>query len=135
MDDEQPISFVGTTSSDDSTEKVIEFDESGTITGAKVVTHRGQEYALRSYATLIRNGSETPLWMPLDEAYLAGDGQTYDLPVRMDFEEDDKLVLRAENVNQGGNEYHHNMTISIDYEGVVERYANRLKRRLSNDAR
>lgn len=128
MNDEQPISFVGTTASNSTTEKVHEFTDSGTITRAKIVTHSNQEYGLRNYAALVRNGSETNLWKSLDEPFLAGNGQTYDLPVRFEFEEGDELVLEAENVSSY--DYHHNMTFAIDYEGTVERFANQLRRRL-----
>lgn len=116
MNDERPISFVGVTASDSETTETHEFDQGGTITGADVYTHAGQEYALRQYAEIIREGSPTSLWEALNEDYLAGDGEDYDLPLRFEFEEGDVLRLRAENINTSGNDYHHNMSIHVDYE-------------------
>lgn len=131
MNDEQPISFIGTTGSNSTTKKVEEFDEPGVITRTKCVTHQGQQYALQQKATLVRNGSPTTLWRPLDKEFIAGNGQVYDLPMRFEFSEGDKLILEAENVNQGGNEYHHNMTVNIDLEtGIVDRLAAALRRAL-----
>jgi len=116
MNDERPISFVGVTPAEDETEQTYEFDTGGTITGADVYTHTGQEYALRQYAEIIRDGSPVSLWQALGEDYLAGDGENFDLPLRFEFSEGDVLRLRAENVNTDGYDYHHNMTIHIDYE-------------------
>lgn len=115
MNDERPISFVGVTTANSTTTKTHEFNAGGTITGADVYTHAGQEYALQQYAEIIRDGSPTSLWEGLGESYLAGDGEDYDLPLRFEFEEGDVLRLRAENIS-GSYDYHHNMTIHIDYE-------------------
>lgn len=114
MEDERPISFVGTTAANSYTEVTHEFDESGVITGADVITHTGQEYALRYYAELVRDGSKVTLWNSLGEAYLAGDGEDFDLSFRFEFQQGDVLQLRATNTSQY--EYHHNMVISVDYD-------------------
>jgi hypothetical protein len=114
MDTERPISFIGTTGANSKTQKEHEFDESGVITGADVSTHQGQEYTLRYYAQLIREGSKVTLWNPLDEVYLAGDGEDYNLSFRFEFDSGDVLQLRA--VNTSDYEYHHNMSVSIDYD-------------------
>lgn len=128
MNDEQPISFVGKTASDSTTERVEEFEHSGVLTRLKAVTHQGQQYALRQYAYLIRDGGRVPIWQSLDQEYLAGNGQVYELPIRFEFQKGDKLVLKAENVNTSGNTYHHNMTVNIDYEtSSIERIAGALR--------
>jgi len=114
MEDERPISFVGTTAANSYTEVTHEFDQSGVITGAEVITHTGQEYALRYFAELVREGSKVTLWNPLGDSYLAGDGEDFDLSFRFEFEEGDVLQLRA--TNTSSYEYHHNMTVSIDYD-------------------
>ena len=128
MEDEQPISFVGTTASGATSEHVHEFEEPSVITRAKVVTHRGQQYALQQDATLIRDGSRTGLWESVDRDFIAGNGQVFDLPMRFEVTRGDKLVLEAENVNQDGNEYHHNMHVTVDREGIVSRLSDRLRR-------
>jgi hypothetical protein len=128
MQDQRPISFVGTTTSDSETEKVVQFDHPGTLTHLKVVTHKGQQYALQHHAKIVRNGSETTLFRSLDKEFIAGNGQVFDVPIRFEFKEGDELVLRAENVNTSGYDYHHNMTINVDREtGVFERIASGLQ--------
>lgn len=114
MRDQRPITEVGTTASNDQTVETKDFDDPGTITGAKIVTHSGQEYALRYFASVIRDGSETSLWESFGSEYLAGDGEDFDLPLRFTFSEDDVLKLRVENVSQY--QYHHNIVIEVDYE-------------------
>lgn len=127
MDDQRPISFVGTTAANDSTEQKHEFEAPGTITAATVITHSGQEYALRNYAYLLRGGSRTSLWETLDEDYLAGDGEDYETSLRFEFEKGDELLLRAENTSSY--DYHHNMLISVDYEtGTFDRVAAGIRR-------
>jgi len=115
MNDERPISFVGVTTAGSESEQTHEFDAGGTITGADIFTHTGQEYALRNYAEIIRDGSPVSLWEALGEDYLAGDGEDFDLPLRFEFSEGDVLRLRAENAS-ADYDYHHNMTIYVDYE-------------------
>ena len=127
MNDERPISFVGTTAANDSTEEVYQFEQPGVITGAEIVTHTGQEYALRNYAQVIRDGTRTTLWEALGEQYLAGDGEDFSLSLRFEFQKGDKLVLKAENASSQY-DYHHNMTLSIDYaESIGERIASALR--------
>jgi len=128
MEDQRPISFVGTTPAGETTEVTHEFDTNGVITGAQVVTHAGQEYDLRNYAEVIRDGSPVTLWEPLGEEFLAGDGEDFDPPLRFEFTEGDVLRLRAENTTTDF-EYHHNMTINIDYEtSIMDRLAAALGR-------
>lgn len=128
MHDERPISFVGTTTAGGESEQVHEFDQPGVITGAEIVTHSGQEYALQNHAVIIRSGSETSLWQPLDEAYLAGDGEDFSLPLRFEVERGDKLKLRANNTSSQY-QYHHNMTIAVDYAtSVHDRVTSALRR-------
>lgn len=129
MNDEQPISFVGTTPSDDDTEEIHEFDEDAVITSFKVVTHRGQQYALQNYAYLVRDGSRTNLWKGLDRQFLAGNGQVYPHDCRFEVSEGDKLILQAENINTDGYDYHHNITVGIDREtGLFDQIANAARR-------
>lgn len=129
MKDEQPLSFVGTTSSDSETTEKHEFDHDGTLTRVKTVTHRGQQYALQQSAFLVRDGSKTSLWKGLDKEFIAGNGQVFDLPIRFEFSEGDELVFQAKNINQEGHQYHHNMTVNVDQEtGAFERLANRIRR-------
>jgi hypothetical protein len=128
MKDEQPISFVGKTNSGSQTEQTYEFDRDGTITGVLVGTEVGQEYTLQNYAKLIRSGSVTNLWESLDKAFLAGNGRDYDLQLRYEFSRGDKLVLRSENTNTDGHEYHHSIVVRIDYETGLERVTNALRR-------
>jgi hypothetical protein len=131
MEDERPISFVGTTASDSETVETWEFEKPGTLTRAKVVTHKGQQYALQTYAEIIRNGRATTLWRPLDKEFLAGNGQVFDLPLRFEFPAESKLKLRAKNVNTTGETYHHNVAINVDREtGTFERLAGALRRAL-----
>ncbi len=129
MEDEKPITLIGNTQSNDTTEETHTFKRDGVITGALVGTEVGQEYGLQNYATLVRSGSNTNLWESLDKAFLAGNGRDYDLPLRFPFEEGDKLVLKAENENANGHEYHHSIVIRVDYEtGVFDRLANAIRR-------
>jgi hypothetical protein len=115
-DDAEPITLVGVTPSDSTTRREVTFDRDGVITGAKVVTHRGQQYALQNFATLIQDGRQTSLWRSLDAEYVAGNGQVFDFRTRRTFEENDTLVFEIKNVNQDGEPYHHNLTVSVDYD-------------------
>lgn len=118
MQDERPVSFVGATPASSTTEEAHEFSDSGVLTHADIATHTGQEYDLRIYAEVIRNGSPVALWEPLGEEYLAGDGEDYSLPLRFEFSRGDVLRLRAENVSENY-EYHHNVQIAVDYETTM----------------
>lgn len=117
MHDEQPISLVGTTPAGETTEETVEFDRDGVITRTLVNTHTGQEYALRYYAEVIRDGSRSTVWEPLDRKFIAGNGRDYDFSVRFEFSRGDTLVLRAENI--GDHAYHHNMQVGVDYETSI----------------
>jgi hypothetical protein len=64
---------------------------------------------------VIRDGSPVSLWEPLGEDYLAGDGEDFSLPLRFEFTAGDVLRLKATNT-ASSYDYHHNMTINIDYE-------------------
>lgn len=126
MNDEKPFSLIGTTGANSETEVVYEFDHDGIITGALVGTEMGQEYALRNYAEVIRDGSPQNLWEALDKKWLAGNGRDYDPRLRFEFSRGDKLRLRAENV--GDYPYHHCMLIDVDYEtNLLEKVAGALR--------
>jgi hypothetical protein len=116
MEKSEPITMVGVTESDSTTRNEVDFDRSGTITGAKVVTHKGQQYALKSFVRLISSGAETTLWRSLDSRYLAGNGQVFDIQTRLPFDKGDTLVIEAQNDNQDGFDYHHNIMVRIDYD-------------------
>lgn len=118
MHDTQPISLVGTTPADDETEEVHEFEHDGVVTNAHVGTNVGQEYDLQNHAEVIRDGSRTNLWEALDHAYLAGNGRDFDLDLRFEFSEGDKLILRAVN-DDPDHSYHHSMVIGVDYETSI----------------
>lgn len=118
MHDTQPISLVGTTPANDSVEEVHEFEHDGVITNAQVGTHVGQEYALENHAEVIRDGSRSNLWEALDHEFLAGNGRDYDLSLRFEFTEGDKLILRTVN-SDPDHSYHHSMIIGVDYETSI----------------
>lgn len=129
MEDERPISFVGATPADSEVVETHEFDDGGVITGVHVATHPGQEFALEQLVEVIRNGSPTTLWRGLDEDFLAGDGEDYDLPVRFEFDEGDVLRFTSRNTNTDGFSYHHNVQVHVDYEsGLLERFTSSLRR-------
>lgn len=113
MERQRPITFIGSTSAGGETVVTHEFDESAVLTGAHVTTHSGQEYGLRNFAEIIREGSSVSLWRSLGEDYLAGDGENYDLPIRFSVEDGDVLKLKADNV--AGFDYDHNVVIDVDY--------------------
>jgi len=119
MHDKGPVTLIGTTNGDSTTEETHEFRDDGVITGAMVGTEIGQRYALQNRAELIRDGSRTNLWEAKDKEYLAGNGRDYDLTLRYEFSEGDILRLEADNVNQDGNQYHHAMIINVDYETSI----------------
>lgn len=127
MQDEQPISFVGTTNSGETSTYEHEFTEDGVVTRAKVVTHRGQQYALQQNAYLVRSGAKTNLWKSVDKDFIAGNGQVWDLPMRFEYTEGDRLVFEAQNVNQDGYDYHHNIHVNVDREGIVGSVTSRIR--------
>lgn len=129
MENERPISFTGTTNGNSKTEHVHEFDEPGVITGVLVGTEVGQEFALENYADLISEGSPTSLWEQLDAEFLAGNGRDYDLRVRYEFNEGDKLRLKAVNENTDGHQYHHTILVRVDYDdGPLETLRGAIRR-------
>lgn len=126
MQDERPISFIGTTAAGETSEAAHEFTDSGVVTGATIITHTGQEYGLRQTVEIIRNGSPVSLWQGLGEAYLAGDGEDFELSVRFEFERGDVIRFKAENTTTY--DYHHNMTVTVDYEeNTLERITSALR--------
>lgn len=126
MEDEKPFSLIGETPANDQTEKTHEFKHDGVITGALVGTEVGQEYGLQNYAEIIRDGSRTNLWDPLDKEFLAGNGRDYERDLRLEFSEGDVLVLRA--VNESDHPYHHAMMIDVDLEtNLLDRIASALR--------
>lgn len=128
MNDETQITLQGTTNSDAQTERVYKFESPGVIKGALVGTEIGQEYALQNYAFLVRDGTKTNLWTSLDKKFLAANGRDYNLDMRYEFDKGDELILRAENHNQDGHQYHHSMLIDVDYEtSITERIKDALR--------
>lgn len=108
--------MIGTTTAGSSETKTHEFKRPATIVGAVVGTEVGQEFALRNYAHLIRDGGRTNLWQSLDKEFLAGNGRDYDFQLRLEVTKGDKLILKTENDSQNGWNYHHSMLIRVDYE-------------------
>ncbi len=126
MEDEKPFSLIGETPANDQTEKTYEFEHPGVITGALVGTEVGQEYGLKNYAEIIRDGSQTNLWNALDKEFLAGNGRDYDRDLRLEFSEGDVLVLRAENT--ADHPYHHCIMIDVDLEtNLLDKIASALR--------
>lgn len=115
MENEKPISFQGTTNGGTESTEVHEFDESGVITGVLVGTEVGQEYALENYAEVISDGAPTSLWDHVDREFLAGNGRDYDLRIRYEFDEGDRLKLKAVN-DDPNHQYHHTIIVRVDYD-------------------
>lgn len=117
-----PITFIDDVPADTVKEKSHEFRRSGKLTRLEANTYVNQEFALR-YTFRIRRESNTStnLVEPLGKAYLAGNGEKFDVPLRVDFERGDELVIKVENTTgREGNPaylYHANALVQADYDG------------------
>lgn len=116
MEKKEPITVVGTTGADSTTEKSKEFTRSGVLTGLFCSTYVGHEFDLRYHFYLREAESRRQnLLEPLDQAYLAGNGENHDVEIRREFEKGDKLIIEVVN-NDSSLTLHHQARVDVDYD-------------------
>lgn len=114
--DNQPISLIGETASDDTTEQRELFTQSGTITAVHAKNYIQHRFDLRYYARVKReNGSDISLIKHKDGEFLAGEDQEHHFGTSIEFEHNDELILTAENTDTT-QALHHYLVVEVRYD-------------------
>jgi hypothetical protein len=120
MKGSKPITAIGEIEADSVEEFTHEFERPAVLTRLKASTYVGQEYGLRYKFHKIEDGSPTNIIRALDRAYLAGNGENFDLPARVEFEPGQELRVTVENATgRDGTEaytYTYNARPIVDYD-------------------
>lgn len=114
MASKEPITAIGSIAPDSEKEFRHEFRSSGTLTEIFVSTYVGHEFDLQ-YTFEIQRGDDNVinLLKPLDKAFLAGNGENFQFPIRQDYDKRDELVITVANKDTTQT-YHHNCNVQAD---------------------
>lgn len=112
----EPITVIDEIATSTTEEYRYKFPSDATLTQINVSTYVGHEFDLQYTFEVAREGEGQTynLLRPLGKDFIAGNGEEFELPIRVEVERDDELIVTVEN-EDSSNLYHSNARIGVDY--------------------